>query len=176
MFQQEWYCVDTVRAGWGERRGGRAAWSPESRYSAGAWELRMLPSDWEDNVATFFCHILWSTDCYLLRLYSCCPRWLTEENSSLSFSGYNFPFTFSDLARGEETATCSLSPKSIDTSDRVFLWKRWLGTSLAGCSAYKHGIFLIAWQLSTVAVGTSSRRNDKITSEPWDWTVAGLAV
>lgn len=74
-------------------------------------------------------------------------------------------FTFSDSARGEETATCSLSPKSIDTRDRVFLCKQWLGTSVAGCSAYKHGIFLIAWQLSTVAIGTSSRRNDKITSE-----------
>lgn len=33
---------------------GRVAWFAESSYSAGASELRMLPSGREDNVATFF--------------------------------------------------------------------------------------------------------------------------
>lgn len=36
---------------WGR---GQVAWSAESSYSAGASEQRMLPSGWEDNVATFF--------------------------------------------------------------------------------------------------------------------------
>lgn len=36
---------------WGK---GGVAWSAESSYSAGASELRMLPSGREDNVATFF--------------------------------------------------------------------------------------------------------------------------